>query len=217
MKTKTATLILFATTSAFAAPVKVVTHIEYLEKLTGQMVTHHEVQNLTVERFSMDSFSLMKTRISFVMNESRKDGRPLMMGISNSNALLQGDQAPYINLPFTFFKKNIRKNHTYFCTQNYYLNDECRVQLGSAYLDLGVPSSTEDVCKFKVSTPHTLDFASTSNGPISDALAFPSIIDESAVNGLPFAISFECSNRITGQSLLKGYFLHNSAQAPLLD
>ncbi len=65
MKPQIAALVILVSSSALAAPVKVVTHFEYLEATSGKLKIHHEEQNISVTQFSMESFSQMKTGTYF--------------------------------------------------------------------------------------------------------------------------------------------------------
>jgi hypothetical protein len=192
---KIALMMALLPTLSFAAKVKVVTHLDYVDEDSLEKKTYHTEENLN-------------------LNSSRSDGRPLMMRFSNAYAMLRGEDLPHIDLRFSFPKKTMKKDHTYTCTEGYYDKSECRVQLLSAIIDLNVPSG-ETVCKMKVQGTENFSYEYMTHN--SSLPSYPSVVDKGSLWGLEMAMSFSCKNKASGETVLKGYFQHNSDRIPDLN
>ena len=203
-----AALSLLITMNAYGSMVYTNINVEYATKSNGQK-TYADQQALSLIDHEADH--KRNFAVDFNLNRQRKDGRPLMMTLTNIWAYSKDHSNPHVDVRFSFPTTGLVAGKTYTCTQGYSDNSECRVQLTTSRLDLGVPTE-KSICKMRVETNANLDFANVFNASMNTVSVFPATIYRDAANGAPFAVAFVCTDG--QQETMKGYFLHNTSIVP---
>lgn len=184
--------------NAYAADVATKINLKYVQQ-NGNSAVYEDQQTINYGKYPVD-FS-MRYATAFDVNDRRRDGRPLMMTVTNVWAFMDNRNVPHISLYFSFPTKKLTSGKVYTCTQGFNDTSECRVQLISARVDLNVPTENA-VCKVLLNTDASLDFTNSTT-------AYPSYYNE---GHKPFAVAYQCEKG--GVKVLEGYFLHNTETVP---